>query len=86
MTFVSHIELKVVNETLIDELRPIAIQDELNQFKRNNVWELVRKLSSNKVIETKWVFGNKLEKNGNVLRNKSRLIAKGYNQHDHIGF
>ena len=62
------------------------MQDELNQFKRNNVWELVRKLSYNKVIETKWVFGKNLEKNGNVLRNKSRLIAKGYNQHDQIGF
>ena len=51
------------------------MQEELNQFERNNVWELVFKLEHQSIIGTKWVFRNKMDKSGVVVRNKVRLIA-----------
>jgi len=38
------------------------------------------------VIGTKWVFKNKLEEQGFIVRNKTWLVAKGYNQEEHIDF
>lgn len=58
----------------------------LNQFERNNIWELIPKASTNLVIGTRWVFRNKLDANGNVLRDKVKLATKGYNQQDGIYF
>ena len=56
------------------------MQEELNQFERNQVWELVDKPNDHLVIGTKWVFRNKLDEHGIVIRNKARLVAKGYNE------
>jgi len=56
------------------------MEEELNQFERNEVWELVDKPDNHSVIGTKWVFKNKLDEHGIVIRNKARLVAKGYNQ------
>jgi len=80
------IEPKNLKEAIIDEHWIIAMQEELNQFERNNVWELVEKLDNYPVIETKWVFRNKLDENGIVIRNKARLVAKGYNQEEGIDY
>ena len=60
--------------------------EELNQFERNNVWELVEKPENYPIIGTKWVFRNKLDENGTVIRNKARLVAKGYNQEEGINY
>ena len=60
------------------------MQEELNQFERNNVWELVDKPDNHPIIGTKWVFRNKLDEHGIVIRNKARLVAKGYNQEEGI--
>ena len=84
MAFVSMIEPKNLNEAIIDENWIIAMQEELNQFERNNVWELVEKPENYPIIGTKWVFRNKLDENGIVIRNKARLAAKGYNQEYHL--
>ena len=62
------------------------MQEELNQFERNNVWGLVEKPESYPVIGTKQVFRNKLDENGIVIRNKARLVAKGYNQEEGIDY
>ena len=78
MTFVSLIEHKNLNKAIIDEHWIIAMQEELNQFERNQVWELVDKPNDHPVIGTKWVFRNKLDEHGIVIRNKGRLVAKGY--------
>ena len=56
------------------------MQEELNQFERNNVWELVPRLKDQSVIGTKWIFKNKSDENGDIFRNKARLVAQGYNQ------
>ena len=80
--FFSLIEPKNINEAIIDEHWIIAMQKELNQFERNQVWELVDKPNDHPVIGTKWVFRNKLDEHGIVIRNKARLVAKGYNQEE----
>ncbi len=52
------------------------MHEELNNFKRNIVWTLVEKPEECcKVIGTKWVFKNKQDTRGNVIRNKARLVA-----------
>ena len=79
LAFLSHIEPKNVNEALNDESWFLAMQDELHQFERNQVWDLVPKPINHSIIATKWVFRNKLDENGIVIRNKVRLIIKGYN-------
>ncbi|GJU20809.1 retrovirus-related pol polyprotein from transposon TNT 1-94 [Tanacetum coccineum] len=84
--FISTIEPKNVNEALKDESWVIAMQEELNQFVANDVWDLVPLPMSQSVIGTKWVFRNKLDENGIVSRNKARLVAQGYNQQEGIDY
>ena len=55
------------------------MQEELNNFKRNEVWSLVPRPKQN-VVGTKWVFYNKQDEHDVVTRNKARLVAKGYAQ------
>jgi len=62
------------------------MQDELNQFTRNYVWFLVPRSDDMNIIGTKWVFRNKMDENGNIVRNKVILVAKGYNQEEGIDF
>ncbi|GKA36867.1 retrovirus-related pol polyprotein from transposon TNT 1-94 [Tanacetum coccineum] len=81
--FISTIEPKNVNEALKDESWVVAMQEELNQFVANDVWELVPLPISQSVIGTKWVFRNKLDENGIVSRN---LVAQGYNQQEGIDY
>ncbi|GJV55601.1 retrovirus-related pol polyprotein from transposon TNT 1-94 [Tanacetum coccineum] len=84
--FISTIEPKNVNEALGDESWIVAMQEELNQFIANDVWELVPQPKNMTVIGTKWVFRNKLDENGIVSRNKARLVAQGYNQQEGIDY
>jgi hypothetical protein len=78
-SFVSSIEPFRVEETLQDPDWVLAMQEELNNFKRNEVWSLVPRPKEN-VVGTKWVFRNKQDEHGVVTRNKARLVAKGYAQ------
>jgi hypothetical protein len=57
----------------------LAMQEELNNFKRNKVWNLVPRPKQN-VVGTKWVFRHKQDEHRVVTRNKARLVAKGYAQ------
>ncbi|GJU97760.1 retrovirus-related pol polyprotein from transposon TNT 1-94 [Tanacetum coccineum] len=77
--FVSSIEPKNIKEAIQDESWTMAMQEELNKFKSNDVWCLVPPTKNQTVIGTKWVFKNKLDENGVVSRNKARLVAQGYN-------
>jgi hypothetical protein len=78
-SFVSAIEPFRVEEALQDPDWVLAMQEELNNFKRNEVWSLVPRPKQN-VVGTKWVFRNKQDEHGVVTRNKARLVAKGYAQ------
>ncbi|KAL8132679.1 hypothetical protein AgCh_008240 [Apium graveolens] len=85
-SFLSKKEPKKVEEALLDPDWILAMQEELNQFERNNVWKLVPKPKGKNSIDTKWVFRNKMDENGIVVRNKARLVAKGYCQQEGIDF
>ncbi|CAJ2635655.1 unnamed protein product [Trifolium pratense] len=84
--FVSKFEPKNVKEALTDEFWINAMQEELNQFKRNEVWDLVPRPENANVIGTKWVYKNKSDESGTVTRNKARLVAQGYSQIEGIDF
>nr|GEV24957.1 reverse transcriptase domain-containing protein [Tanacetum cinerariifolium] len=75
--FLSTIEHINVNEALKDRSRVMALQEELNQFISNYVWELVPNPMDMAIIRTKWVYRKKLDENGVVTRNKARLVAQG---------
>ena len=77
LTFVSQIKPKNVQETLVNDYSAMAMHEELNQFKRNNVWTLMPKLDNHTIIRTRQVFRNKLDENGILIRSKGRLVAKG---------
>ncbi|CAN1345815.1 Retrovirus-related Pol polyprotein from transposon TNT 1-94 [Linum perenne] len=82
----SFLEPKTIKEALTDEHWILAMQDELHQFDRANVWELVSPPSNKSIIGTKWVFRNKTNDKGEVTRNKARLVAQGYSQEEGIDF
>ncbi|GJV98073.1 retrovirus-related pol polyprotein from transposon TNT 1-94 [Tanacetum coccineum] len=84
--FISTIRPKNVNEALMDESWIITMQEELNQFIANDVWELVPQPRNMTIIGTKWVFRNKLDENGIISQNKARLVAQGYNQQESIDY
>jgi len=86
MAFVSRTEPKTVANALEDSSWITAMHEELNQFARNEVWTLVLRTSGMNVIDTKWVFKNKLDEHGVIVRNKARLVAKGYNQEEGIDY
>ena len=73
-------------EAIIDTHWVDAMHEELLQFQRQNVWTLVPRPSHTNVIGTKWIFRNKTDSAGHVVRNKARLVAQGYTQEEGIDF
>ncbi|GJW45351.1 retrovirus-related pol polyprotein from transposon TNT 1-94 [Tanacetum coccineum] len=63
-----------------------SIQDELNQFERLQVWELVPRPEGKNVIALKWLWKNKCDVDNIVVRDKTCLVAKGYKQEEGIDF
>jgi hypothetical protein len=62
------------------------MHEELENFERNQFWELVDPSLGCKPIETKWVWKNKEGEKGEVVRNKSRLVEQGYSQKEGIDY
>ncbi|GKB17464.1 retrovirus-related pol polyprotein from transposon TNT 1-94 [Tanacetum coccineum] len=83
---VSVIKLKNIKEAMLDASWIESMQDELNQFKRLDVWELVECPIGRNIIAVKWIWKNKTDAENMVIRNKSRLVAKGYCQGEGINF
>ena len=54
------------------------MHEELNQFVRNDMWELAPRPKNVHVIDRKWIFKNKTDEDEEIIRNKSRLVAQGY--------
>ncbi|GJX82903.1 retrovirus-related pol polyprotein from transposon TNT 1-94 [Tanacetum coccineum] len=65
-------------EAMADSAWIEAMQEELHQFDRLQVWELVDKPFGKTVIKLKWLWKNKKDEDQTVIRNKARLVAKGY--------
>ncbi|XP_021766699.1 uncharacterized protein LOC110731177 [Chenopodium quinoa] len=84
--FLSTLEPLNHKEALEDADWIVAMQEELHEFERNKVWHLEPKPKNQKVIGLKWVYRNKLDEHGTIVRNKARLVVKGYNQQEGIDF
>ena len=63
-----------------------AMHEELNNFTRNQVWDLFERPKNYNVIGTKWVFRNKQNEDGMVVRNKARLVTQGFTQVEGLHF
>ncbi|GJU18205.1 retrovirus-related pol polyprotein from transposon TNT 1-94 [Tanacetum coccineum] len=83
---VSTAEPKNIKDAMADSAWIEAMQEELHQFDRLQVWELVDKPFGKTVIKLKWLWKNKKDEDQIVIRNKARLVAKGYAQEDGIDF
>nr|GEW81822.1 retrovirus-related Pol polyprotein from transposon TNT 1-94 [Tanacetum cinerariifolium] len=83
---VSTAELKNIKEAMVDSAWIEAMPKELHQFDRLQVWELVDKPFGKSVIKLKWLWKNKEDEDQTVIRNKVRLVAKGYAQKEGIDF
>ncbi|KAL4030903.1 hypothetical protein IC575_009157 [Cucumis melo] len=86
LCYTSTIEPSTVDSAMKDGYWLNAMQEELLQFRRNNVWTLVSKLEGVNIIDTKWVFKNKTDEAGCVTKNKARLVAQGYTQVKGVDF
>nr|GFB72805.1 retrovirus-related Pol polyprotein from transposon TNT 1-94 [Tanacetum cinerariifolium] len=76
-----------VTVVLVDEAYWFkAIQEEIYEFDRLQVWELVPKPDCVMIIALKWIYKVKLDEYGDVLKNKARLVAKGFRQEEGIDF
>ena len=85
-SFVSCSEPTHVDEALTDPDWVMAMQEELNNFTRNEVWILEERPQDKNIIGTKWVFRNKQDEHGVVVRNKARLVAQGFAQVEGLDF
>ena len=68
-------EPKIVKDALEDVDWSKAIEEEIEQIDKNKTWSLVPRPEDKNVIGTKWVYRNKLDENGEVTRNKERLVC-----------
>jgi hypothetical protein len=80
LTLLSTIEPRSFEEAIKFELWIKVMDEELDQIENNDNWELVPRPNNKNVIDTNWVFRNKLNEDGHVTRNKARLACKGYAQ------
>nr|GEZ38352.1 uncharacterized mitochondrial protein AtMg00810-like [Tanacetum cinerariifolium] len=83
---VSRTEPKNIKEAMANSAWIESMQEELHQFNRLDVWELVDRPLCTNVINLKWLWKNKHDKDNTVIRNKSRLMAKGYAQKEGVDF
>ncbi|GJX99652.1 retrovirus-related pol polyprotein from transposon TNT 1-94, partial [Tanacetum coccineum] len=84
--FLTHVEPKNYKQALEHSCWIEAMQEELHEFERLDVWVLVPSLDNILIIPLKWIFKIKLDEYGEVLKNKARLVAKGYRQEAGIDF
>ncbi|GKF30854.1 retrovirus-related pol polyprotein from transposon TNT 1-94, partial [Tanacetum coccineum] len=83
---VSRTEPKNIKEAMADSAWIEAMQEELHQFDRLDVWELVDRTLYKNVINMKWIKKHKRDEENTVILNKARLVTKGYAQNEGIDF
>ncbi|GJS55525.1 integrase, catalytic region, zinc finger, CCHC-type containing protein [Tanacetum coccineum] len=84
--FRTSVEPKNYKEALTQAYWIEAMQEELHEFKRLEVWELVSRPDKVMVINLKWIYKVKLDELGGILKNKARLVARGYRQGEGLNF
>ncbi|GKE09148.1 retrovirus-related pol polyprotein from transposon TNT 1-94 [Tanacetum coccineum] len=84
--FLSSVEPNTYKDALTQACWIEAMQEELNEFERLEVWELVPCPDKVMVITLKWIYKVKLDELRGILKNKARLLARGYRQEEVINF
>ncbi|GJX26980.1 retrovirus-related pol polyprotein from transposon TNT 1-94 [Tanacetum coccineum] len=84
--FLTAVEPKTYKDALTQACWIEAMQEELNELERLDVWELVPRPNKVMVITLKWIYKVKLDELGGILKNKARLVARGYRQEEGIDF
>ncbi|GKC64430.1 retrovirus-related pol polyprotein from transposon TNT 1-94 [Tanacetum coccineum] len=84
--FLSSVEPKSYKDALTKSYWIEAMQEELNEFERLEVWKLVPRPDRVMIITLKWIYKVKLDELGGVLKNKARLVARGYREEEGIDF
>ncbi|GKC61730.1 retrovirus-related pol polyprotein from transposon TNT 1-94, partial [Tanacetum coccineum] len=84
--FLTAVEPKTYKDALTQAYWIEAMQEELNEFERLEVWELIPRPDKVMVITLKWIYKVKLDELGGILNNKARLVARGYRQEEGIDF
>ncbi|GJS12514.1 putative ribonuclease H-like domain-containing protein [Tanacetum coccineum] len=84
--FLTSVEPKNYKDALTQACWIEAMQEELHEFERLEVWELVPRPDKVMVITLKWIYKVKLDELGGILKNKARLVARGYRQEEGIDF
>nr|GEU41568.1 retrovirus-related Pol polyprotein from transposon TNT 1-94 [Tanacetum cinerariifolium] len=84
--FLSSGEPKIYKDALTQACWIEAMQEELNEFECIAVWKLVPRLDKVMVITLRWIYKVKLDELGGILKNKARLVARGYRQKEGIDF
>ncbi|GJU40335.1 retrovirus-related pol polyprotein from transposon TNT 1-94 [Tanacetum coccineum] len=85
-SFLTSIEPKTYKDALTKSCWIEAMQKELNEFEHLEVWEFVHRPDKVMVITLKWIYKVKLDELGGILKNKDRLVARGYRQKEEIDF
>ena len=80
------VEPKCFVETSKDDDWVKAMNEELDRIEKTQTWELFPRPKSKNIVGTKWVFKNKFNEDGKVIRNKAILVCKGYSQVEGIEF
>ena len=62
------------------------MNEELDQIEKNQTWDLVPRPKDKNFIWTKWIFKNKMNEDGQVVRNKAKLVCKGYAQVEGVDY
>nr|GEY24162.1 retrovirus-related Pol polyprotein from transposon TNT 1-94 [Tanacetum cinerariifolium] len=84
--FLTLVKPKTYKDALTQSFWIEAMQEELNKFERLEVWELIPRPDKVMVITLKWIYKIKLDELGGILKNKARLVARGYRQEEGIDF
>ncbi|GJZ81373.1 retrovirus-related pol polyprotein from transposon TNT 1-94 [Tanacetum coccineum] len=84
--FLTSVEPKTYKDALTQSCLIEAMQEELNEFECFEVWELVPRPDKVMVITLKWIYKVKLDELGRILKNKTRLVTRGYRQEEGIDF
>ena len=86
LCLISQVEPKSVDEACKDDNQIQAMKEEPDQIVKNETWELVPRPKDKNVKGTKWVFRNKMNEQGGVIRNKERLVSKGYSLQEGVDY
>jgi hypothetical protein len=86
IAFISMLEPKNFNQASKGDHWVKAMNDELDQIEKKNTWDMVHRPEGKNIIGSKWIFKNKLNEQGQVFRNKERLVCKGYAQIEGLDF